>query len=184
MAFKRNRLLTCGRRRGLHLRWAVQLVLALVGGLFCSRTEALGAATIDACHNAVSSIDANRTQRQALAAWYAPARASSLPLQRAGGAADALDDTVEIGEDVLILEPKDVPAKPCERRIARGIGPRAPFVVAAIELDDEADLRASEVDDVVARDEFGGRRAAIVGERPQRGRALARARPLLRAPLT
>lgn len=88
---------------------------------------------------------------------------------------DASDDTVEVGEDILLGEAKYAPAEGSERPVPRRVVPLSILVVSAVDLDDETDLGGGEVDDEVSDDELTaeGKSGLRAGE--------AAPEPLLRA---
>lgn len=102
-----------------------------------------------------------------------------------GALPNALDDAIEILEHLMIADAKHLPPELAKRRIARGIGPRALFVVGPIDLHHEPGLRSREVDDVRPDDELPAEGKARLGAGepapepllPARGRErIARAR--------
>src|SRR5262245_4221827 len=76
---------------------------------------------------------------------------------------DALDDAVETADDLFICNPKDTPPELLEVLIPRSIVPLTPFVIAAIDFNDEPHLGASEVNDVRPDNELTSKREANLG---------------------
>jgi hypothetical protein len=75
-------------------------------------------------------------------------------LDRAASRGDARDDGIKVPQYLAITDPKDAPSKPRKRSVSRRISTQVAFVVPAIDLDDEADLGAGEVDDEPPDDEL------------------------------
>lgn len=86
-----------------------------------------------------------------------------LATERRGGGDDAVNDVVEEVEDVVLLDAEDVPSELSEEVVPLSVEPLAAFVVAAIHLNDEADLGASEVHDAGADDELATESEAGLG---------------------
>lgn len=95
---------------------------------------------------------AERRARPGLPSRALPA--DCLPPAARSGFGDARDDAIEICEDLFLRDAKYTPPERAERAVARGIAALPPLVAPAVNLDDEADLGASEVDDEVANDEL------------------------------
>jgi hypothetical protein len=105
-------------------------------------------------------------EAQAGGAGHRRAGSSSRDARRDGG--DALDDGGEVLEHGVLREAEHCPAELGKRFLPNGILPLAPLVVATIDLNDEAHLGASEVDDEVSDDELPAEAEACLrsGEPP------------------
>ena len=85
----------------------------------------------------------------------------------AGRPDDGYDDGIEIREDLVLGDAKHVPPETYESPVPRRIVPTATFVIAAIDLDDEADLRASKVYNELPDDELPAKRpTGLVAREP------------------
>ena len=78
---------------------------------------------------------------------------------------DALNDSLEPSDDVMLRDPQHLPAQRAERAVTCGVMTNATVMRAAVDFDDQAHLGASEVRDVVADDELTTKREA--GLRPR-----------------
>jgi hypothetical protein len=82
-----------------------------------------------------------------------PARTRSLD--------DAVHDAVEIFDDLVLSDAENVPAELTEHAIAARVSARAALIVrCAVHLNDETDLGAREVHNVISDDELTTERKA------------------------
>ena len=88
---------------------------------------------------------------------------------------DALGDSIEVTENLVLGHPQHIPTEVTQRSVSRAIVTPAQRVVLPIDLDHQAHLGAREVDDVLADDELTTEREP--GLRP----AEPAPEPLLRA---
>lgn len=61
---------------------------------------------------------------------------------------------LQITDDIMLCDTHYIPARRIERAVPRGIEMRAPIMRASVDLDDETQVGARKVDDVIADDEL------------------------------
>jgi hypothetical protein len=73
------------------------------------------------------------------------------------------DDTLDVLEEDMLGRAEDMPSEATKFSIHGGIVASPVQVIRAIDFNDEADLGASEVDDMVSNDELAPERKASLG---------------------